>query len=72
LVFEVDGGGLTDLIGGGGFGDETEDGEGKVRLGGGGGERSREEERKKKSVHEAEQNARRLVFDKNKCFFQHF
>lgn len=39
MVFEVDGSGLTDLIGDGGFSDETEDGEGEVRLGGGGGER---------------------------------
>jgi len=38
VVFEVGGSGLTDLIEDRRF-DETEDGEGEVRLGGGGGER---------------------------------
>lgn len=38
LVLEVDGGGVADLVGDGGFGEEAEEGEGEVGLVGGSGE----------------------------------
>lgn len=40
VVFEVDGGGVADLVVDGGFGDEAEDGEGVVGTRGGVGEGS--------------------------------